>query len=91
MKKIKALALAVLMAASVLTACGTDEAGTASGETVSLKNSTEIVLNGDTATCDNPSVYITEDRISITSHGTTYFPVPSTTVRSTLTAWTPVK
>ncbi|MBQ2278102.1 MAG: carbohydrate-binding domain-containing protein [Clostridia bacterium] len=70
MKKIKALALAVLMAASVLTACGTGEAGTASGETVSLKNSTEIVLNGDTATCENPSVYITEDRISITAHGT---------------------
>ena len=70
MKKIKALALAVLMAASVLTACGTGEAGTASGEIVSLKKSTEIVLNGDTATCENPSVYITEDRISITSHGT---------------------
>lgn len=72
MKKIKALVLAVLMAASVLTACGTTsgEAGTASGETVSLKNSTEIVLNGDTATCENQSVYITEDRISITAHGT---------------------
>ncbi len=68
MKKIKALA--VLMAASVLTACGTTgEAGT-TGETVSLKNSTEILLNGDSATCDSQSVYITEDRISITAHGT---------------------
>jgi len=71
MKKIKALVLAVLIAASVLTACGTTEEGGASAsETVSLKNSTEIVLNGDTATCDSQSVYITEDRISITAHGT---------------------
>ena len=71
MKKIKALVLAALMAASVLTSCGTatGEAGSAS-ETVSLKNSTEIILNGDTATCDSQSVYITEDRISITAHGT---------------------
>ncbi len=68
MKKFKALALAVVMAASVLTACGTGE--DASSDTTSLKNSTEIVLNGDTAACESQSVYITEDRISITAHGT---------------------
>lgn len=70
MKKIKALALAVLMAASVLTACGTGEEGSSSTPEAVLKNSTEIVLNGDTATCESQSVYITEDRISITAHGT---------------------
>lgn len=68
MKKFKALALAVVMAASVLTACGTGE--DASSDATSLKNSTEIVLNGDTAACGSQSVYITEDRISITAHGT---------------------
>ena len=70
MKKIKALALAVLMAASVLTACGTGEEGSSATPEAVLKNSTEIVLNGDTATCESQSVYITEDRISITAHGT---------------------
>jgi len=71
MKKIKALALAVLMAASALTACGTGEEGSsATTSEAVLKNSTEIVLNGDTATCESQSVYITEDRISITAHGT---------------------
>ena len=69
MKKIKALALAALMAVSVLSSCATEE-GTAADGTVSLKNSTEILLNGDTATCESQSVYITEDRISITAHGT---------------------
>lgn len=65
MKKIKALVLAILAAASVLTACGE---GSESSET--LKNATEIVLNGDTASCESQSVYITDDRISITAHGT---------------------
>lgn len=70
MMKIKALALAALMALSVLTACGTETGTDSSAAPVSLKNSTEILLNGDTATCDSQSVYITEDRISITAHGT---------------------
>lgn len=68
MKKIKALVLAGLMIASTMTACGTTEEGAASAP--SLSNSVEIVLNGDTATCESQSVYITEDRIAITSHGT---------------------
>ena len=68
MKIINVLAMALLMAVSVFTSCGTGEG---SGETAaSLKNSTEIVLNGDTATCESQSVYITEDRIAITAHGT---------------------
>ncbi len=69
MKKLHALVLAVLMLASTMTACGGE---TASGDasTPSLAKSTEIVLNGDTATCDSQSVYITEDRIAITAHGT---------------------
>ncbi|MGN1345228.1 MAG: carbohydrate-binding domain-containing protein [Eubacteriales bacterium] len=65
-KKITAAVLAVLTAAAVLTACGGEEAS----DTPSLKNSTEILLNGDIATCESQSVYITEDRVAITSSGT---------------------
>ncbi len=66
MNRIKALALVALIAASILTSCGEEETTSA----VSLKNSTEITLNGDTATCESQSVYITEDRIAITAAGT---------------------
>lgn len=31
---------------------------------------TQIRLEGDAVACDDPSVYITEDRVTITSHGT---------------------
>lgn len=67
MKKFKALLLAVLTAAAALTSCGGGEEGS---DNVSLKNATEIVLSGDTATCESKSVHVTEDRISITAHGT---------------------
>lgn len=65
MKKLKALVLAVLAATSVLTACGDG-----SDDSANLKNATEIVLNGATASCESQSVYITDERISITAHGT---------------------
>ena len=70
MKKIFAWILAALTvaSASLLTSCNTTAEG---GETVSLKNATEIVLSGDTATCDNASVYIGENgKITITAAGT---------------------
>lgn len=70
MKKIFALLLAALTvsSATLLTSCSTTEEGSA---TVSLKNATEIVLNGDTAACDSQAVYVGEDgKITITAAGT---------------------
>lgn len=70
MKKIFALLLAALSVSSamLLTSCSTTEENSA---TVSLKNATEIVLNGDTATCDSQAVYVGEDgKITITAAGT---------------------
>lgn len=66
--KIKALAIALagIMTAAVLTSCGGEEVP----GTPSLKNSVEIALNGDTAACESQSVYITDDKISITQAGT---------------------
>lgn len=66
--KIKALsiALAGIMTAVALTSCGGEEVP----GTPSLKNAVEITLNGDTAACEAQSVFITDDKISITQAGT---------------------
>ncbi len=74
MKKTLALLLAALtVAASALfSSCstGTGDDGTTAGAALE-KKSTEIVLNGSTATCDSSSVYIGEDgKITVSSAGT---------------------
>jgi len=63
------LAALTVSSAAMLTSCtsSTNEGG----ETVSLKNAAEIVLAGDTVTCDSAAVYVGEDgKITITAAGT---------------------
>lgn len=70
MKKFVAVLLAALMTAVpfAMTSCGGETADPGSPEV--LKHSTEIVLNGDSATCESSGVYIDGGKISITSAGT---------------------
>ncbi len=70
MKKILAVLLAALTIAvpAILTSCSGETADPGSPEV--LKHSTEIVLNGDSATCESSGVYIDGGKISITSAGT---------------------
>jgi len=66
MKKIFfAAALSALLILPSLVSCSNDD-----NETVIPKNSVAISLNGDTVTCDDSSVYITDDKVTITTHGT---------------------
>ncbi len=74
-KKITAVRTATVLTAIslliTLVSCeNTDEqAGVSSGETVSA-SAVEITLEGDTVSCADPSVYIGEDSLTITTHGT---------------------
>lgn len=61
------IALAALFLLPILASCNGGE--TENGTTVP-KNSVEILLNGDTVTCADPSVYIADDKVTITAHGT---------------------
>lgn len=69
MKKFLAVCLAALMSAVpfVLSSCGGEQDP---GSPEVLKRSTEIVLNGDSATCESSGVYIDGGKISITAAGT---------------------
>lgn len=64
-KNFFAIALAALLLLPTLGSCSGD--GTV---TTVPKNSVEILLNGDTVTCADPSVYIADDKVTITAHGT---------------------
>lgn len=76
-KKIAAFLTALLLLPSLFscdnTSIGTDGPGEESKSAVGEKESpyaVEIKLEGDTVSCSDPSVYIAEDYLTITAHGT---------------------
>ena len=74
-KKIAAVMTAILVLASLFS-CGKSQNGTDPsetsgkdvGKTPELSNSVEIKLQGNTVSCSDSSVYVTEDTVTITNH-----------------------
>lgn len=68
-KKTFALALASLLLLPLCAAC--ENAGDAEEQGSQIpSNAVEILLNGDSVTCEDSSVYIADDKLTITSFGT---------------------